>query len=541
MEDAVALYMQLGKEFATVPVRDGKTGADFLTGLLTDKRLLPFLEPSRFPLPARVSARLVTGGPQNTGQVFEVEPPADLFPMYRRARFTLDQFVSGGNGWTLRAFDRGTQRELFRSPAIPNLFFYSSNGQQVPYGRFVQGSGHLVIVQFGFTVYCYDLAEKKELWRKDLFPDTPLMPNNSYMVDTFSDGDVAISVRNNNGAFPSVSLSRAALLQPGYACLLTADGLECVEPLTRRVLWVRRGVPERTQMVGDGRFVVLIELDAQRKPLSTRLIRAVDGMAVENAPDSAKVLTEARSYKLFGRHALLASGTGDQPRTLRYYDLATGKDVWKKEFDAKAIPISAPLDATLCGFVKGDGTAELYSVQTGEIATKLTIDEKNREAQIKACAGAQVFADADRYYLVLDRDPSLGSTNGTRAINQTQQLRSVKVNGPLYAFDRATGKRLWTFADILENQNLVIEQFADLPVLIATAMLVRDGNNRGIPTTTAVVIEKERGKLVFDRDLNQNGLFYNLSVDHKNGEVSLNRGDVRVVVSPEEPKEAKKP
>src|SRR5262249_19113302 len=53
MEDAVALCLHLGKEYPDVVVRDGKTGADFLTELLTDKRLLPFLEPSRYPLPTR--------------------------------------------------------------------------------------------------------------------------------------------------------------------------------------------------------------------------------------------------------------------------------------------------------------------------------------------------------------------------------------------------------------------------------------------------------------------------------------------------------
>jgi outer membrane protein assembly factor BamB/tetratricopeptide (TPR) repeat protein len=533
MEDAVALYMQLGKEFAAVPVRDGKTGADFLTNLLTDKRLLPFLEPSRFPLPSRVTAAQGQLAQPFTGQVFELEAPADLFPMYRRARFTLDQFVSGGNGWTLRGFDRGTQRELFRFSGIPNLYFYSPNGQQVPFTRFVQGNGHIAILQFGFTVYCYDLAEKKELWRKDLFPETPLVQNNSYMVEVYPDGDLSISPRNNNGTLPSASLCRAALLQPGYVCMITADGLECVEPLTRRVLWTRRGVSERTQLIGDGRYIVLIELDAQRKPLSTKLIRAVDGMAVENAPDSAKVLSETRSYKLTGRYALLASGTGDQPRALRYYDLATGKDVWKKEFDAKAIPISAPLDPDLCGFVKGDGTAELYSVRTGDLVAKLQIDEKNREAQIKASIGAQVLSDADRFYLILDRDPSLGSTNGTRTANQQQQVRSLKVNGPLYAFDRATGKRLWAFADILENQNLVIEQFAEVPVLMATSLLMRDGTNRY--NTSVVVIEKERGKLVFDRDLQQGGTFFNVTVDHKNGSVSLNRNDLRIHIT-EDPK-----
>src|SRR6185369_8899638 len=56
LEDAVGLYLQLGQDYPTVPVRDGKTGTDFLTDLLTDKRLLPYLEPSRYPLPPRVKA-----------------------------------------------------------------------------------------------------------------------------------------------------------------------------------------------------------------------------------------------------------------------------------------------------------------------------------------------------------------------------------------------------------------------------------------------------------------------------------------------------
>ena len=56
MEDAVGLYLQLGKEYPNVVVRDGKTGADFLTNLLTDKRLLPYLEPSRYPMPPRMKA-----------------------------------------------------------------------------------------------------------------------------------------------------------------------------------------------------------------------------------------------------------------------------------------------------------------------------------------------------------------------------------------------------------------------------------------------------------------------------------------------------
>src|SRR5262249_3865413 len=281
---------------------------------------------------------------------------------------------------------------------------------------------------------------------------------------------------------------------------LTRDGLECVEPLTRRILWTRKGIPDRTQIHGDARYIVLIETNEQRKPVATKLLRAVDGMVVEGSPDSGRVLADAKSFKLYGRTALLASGTGEDPRVLRLYDLATGKDVWKKEFDAKSIPINAPLNSEWTGFVKSDGTAEIFSVKTGETFAKLKIDEKNVAAHLKSCVGAQLLADADRFYLVLDRDPSAGSTNGTRPVPvyNNYMLRSQKVNGPIYAFDRGTNKRLWMYDDVLENQWLVLEQFADLPVLIASASVMRENNQY---THAVVVIEKERGRLVLERNV----------------------------------------
>ena len=83
MEDAVGLYLQLGKEYPKVVVRDGKTGADFMTSLLTDKRLLPYLEPSRYPMPTRVKAEQREPAPnQNYGAAFEIEPGGD----HRRPR-----------------------------------------------------------------------------------------------------------------------------------------------------------------------------------------------------------------------------------------------------------------------------------------------------------------------------------------------------------------------------------------------------------------------------------------------------------------------
>ena len=302
MEDAVGLYLQLGKEFPDVVIRDGKTGTDFLTNLLTDKRLLPFLEPSRYPLPTRVKAE--QREPMNNvnyGAQFEIESPPDLFPMFRQYRFVLDQYISGNGTWTVRGFDRATGNERCRFPNMVTPNLYTNTGQPIPYSKFVQGTGHIMLVQLGTWVYCFDLAEKKELWNKNLLgenqPQVQPGVNPNPQVEVAADG--TCTVRFMDGF--AVTLGRSTIIQPGHVAILTRDGLECVEPLTRRMLWTRKGIAERTEIHGDARYIVLLETDAQRKPVSAKLIRAVDGMVVENSPDSGRILAEARSFKLFGR------------------------------------------------------------------------------------------------------------------------------------------------------------------------------------------------------------------------------------------------
>jgi outer membrane protein assembly factor BamB/TolA-binding protein len=534
MEDAVGLYLQLGKEYPNVVVRDGKTGLQFMTHLLTDKRVSPFLEPSRYPLPSRVKAdeRRDPVPNQNYGAQFEIEPVGDLFPAYRRYRFVIDQYYSGdGRSWTLRMFDRatGVERAKFPSLAAPQL--YTNQGYPA-FPRNVQGNGQLVLLQLGSWVYCLDLAERKERWQKNLIGDNmvPTNPGGRSAVEMGPEGD--ITVKLDDGFI--VTFGKSTVLEAGYAALLTRDGLEVVEPMTRRVLWTRRDVKDRTHVYGDARYIVLIENDAQKKPVGARLLRAVDGMPVEGSGDSGRVLATAKTYQIQGRTALLTEGTGEQPRVLRLFDLGTGKDVWRKEYDHRAVPIKSH-NPELTGFVKSNGEAEVIEVKTGKTLATLKIDEKNLDTDLKPCVQAQLLNDADRYYLFLDRDPSAGSTNGTvRLPPNNNPLRTTPVNGPLYAFDRATGKRLWNYGNgLFENQLLILEQFNELPVIMANSN-IRNQQNQS--TLSVVILEKTRGRLIFDRPVVYDGnVFQSLSVDAKNGTMTLNRyNNLRVVVSPDD-------
>jgi outer membrane protein assembly factor BamB len=536
MEDAVGLYMQLGKDYPDVVIRDGKTGADFMRQLLTDKRLLPYLEPSKYPMPTRVKAEQKMGGnhgANNNGQ-FEIEPGGDLFPMYKRYRFVIEQYGGDNNTWSLRADDRATDQVKVKFTRLNQPGIYNTGS--FPFSKYVQGSGQLLLVQLGTWVYCLDLAEKKERWRKDLLGDLGGGINvaNPQIQNPGPDGEV--TVKYAEGYY--LTFGRAAVLQPGYAALLTRDGIEVVEPTTQRTLWTRKNMPERTQLYGDPRYLVVVETDASRKPISVKILRAVDGMQVEGSPDSGRVLATAKSYQLLGRNALITEGAGDKPRVVRLYDLATGKDVWRKEYDPKAVTIKTQ-GTEWTGAVKPDGTAEIIDVKTGNAVATLRIDEKNLETDLKPCVSAQLFADADRFYLFLDREEGVSSTNTRRVPLYNNMLRTVPVNGPLYAFDRTTGRRLWSYGEgLFENQMLVLEQFSEMPVIIAAGPV--QPMNGGAQTYPVVVLEKARGRIVFERNVAFNHqFFHNLSVDPKNGTIDLNRPDsVRISIVPDDARPA---
>ena len=54
-------------------------------------------------------------------------------------------------------------------------------------------------------------------------------------------------------------------------------------------------------------------------------------------------------------------------------------------------------------------------------------------------------------------------------------------------------------------------------------------------TYQVAVLEKARGRLIFDRPVMYNGnFFHNLNVNIKNGTIDLNRFDLRILISPDD-------
>src|SRR5262249_41530880 len=135
---------------------------------------------------------------------------------------------------------------------------------------------------------------------------------------------------------------------------------------------------------------------------------------------------------------------------LRQYDILTGKDLWKKTFAAKSIPLTSH-DEGLAGAVQPDGKVTVcdLAAQKERFTTrmdprhlafveKLPLFRDRRQVYV-ACAGP--YEDVLKGSLTSNLMPETG-------------LRSLPVNGELYAFDAATGELNWY--NSAENLTIVL-------------------------------------------------------------------------------------
>ena len=524
LEDAVGLYFQLGTKYADVVVRDGKTGADVYGELITDKRLLPYLEPGAGAPTGKYKVDPQTTPSNRTYfQTFAIEPEGELLPFLRRLQLTMQLGQNGDGSWTLIATDRATGEKRCEFTGLSAV--QSNMGLQpgAPTYRIAQANGHLLMVNAGQWAYCFDLAEKRELWRYNLLGNASLPTNNPPRIDRDEkDGDILFHYEDGW----TLRLGRSSVLQPTYACLVTRDGLVAVDPSNGEKLWLRTSVSSKVQVFGDARYIFLID------GANSQVLRAVDGTPVEGVKDFADVFSGPNRVAVLGRHVLLSEG--GKGRTLRLYDPLSGKDVWKKEYTTAGTTLLKSLDPETTGVLKPDGKFEVLQTRTGKVIFAGAVDAGRVEDHVKSPSGVMgvtspiLLADTDRYYLFLSRTPDAGRGPVPYGITM---IRSVPVNGPAYAFDKATGKRLW-FHEVFKNQVVLLERFDDLPCIVAAAQVMDDETKQY--QYKVIVLDKQSGKLRYNKGHSQNGFFMSVIADPKSRAVEFFRYDLRLRIVPDD-------
>jgi outer membrane protein assembly factor BamB len=372
-------------------------------------------------------------------------------------------------------------------------------------------------LQLNNIVNAYDLAERKALWSYNLHGKNPLYAANPHASIMMNHADGKLTVVHQDGR--QERLGGVAVVRSSYVCLQTPDGLVALD-LTRpgpSVLWTKSGVPVKGEIFGDDEHIYVVETGGDGVPTTTRALRAQDGVSV-GVPEFGHLF--AKRIRILGRHLLLQEDDSSGGKVCRLYDVHAGRDVWRQSFEPGAI-VSSSHDPNYTAIVEKDQTVTLLDVRSGRTVFRSLIQADHAD-RLQAVS---LISDRDRFYLALLREKDAGMEWTANLING---LRSIRVNGPVYALDRSTGKLEW-ICDFLPHQNLLLEQIRDLPVMLFTAMYSRVGRNGAYGNSTKVTaIDKRNGKLIFDKEFAQVSPFLSVRTDPQAGSIELLRNDLKI-------------
>jgi outer membrane protein assembly factor BamB/tetratricopeptide (TPR) repeat protein len=517
LDDAAAYYRILGRDFAKVEVRDGKTGADLLDELATDKRFLPYLdEPSSVNLPEirKPTDKCCEIRQVNVGQpqpVFGFEPSGELLPFFQRHKIGLNV-----NFHQVKVIDRKTGQEVWgenltRTDFPNHMWQFQNNPNAVARFRYPI-VGHLVVLPVSYRVYGIDPINHKVLWEKNLRGASPggdqlrqqwFDPQDGQLVLLYTDGYMQ-------------KLGRLDAASPNYVCLLTRDGLTALDPVTGRTLWTRSDVSQRGQLFGDADHVFLVEVGSDGSTGGSRAFRASDGALVKSVKDFSPLYQ--RRIRTIGRNILLTDSK-PEATTLRLYDVLAGKDVWTKDFKAGAIVLKTD-EPELAGMIEPDGKLTVVDLRTKKDILRAGIDPNH----IKKARSVALLQDNLNFYLAINGEPDANFSGVWSNMQPQTGLRTLPINGYLYALDRRTGKVRWN--NDVGPQMLVLEHFRDMPVIMFSSRYQKwngAGGGRFVVQAAAFrSLDKRTGKLLRDEsDIMTNPLFHALNVNLKAGRIDL--------------------
>jgi outer membrane protein assembly factor BamB/tetratricopeptide (TPR) repeat protein len=521
LPDAVHYYRILGRDYPKTVLPDGKTGAEILDGLSTDKRFLPFLERPAIP-PGKIEAPKVEHGSfPMPAQVYHFAHTGEDLPFFQR--YTLGLRFDNHD---LKLTDRGSGEERWRRTITKTMManLVNANGQGSTLRFPFLSLGHLIVLPVGHTVYGLDADSGEIRWWKDLDASDGapgrVAPNGPQFSQVIVDPhDNSLLVLYPDGWAQRLGADLVA--SPSVVCLSSRDGLQGVDTLTGRTLWVRSNVSPRHHLFGDGEYLCVVEENADGQPRSTRVFRTGDGTTVR-APAFATLF--GKRVQVHGRELLLSEkGEGDRV-TLRLYDVLTGQDVWKHTYPARSIVLHSE-DPALTGVVAPNGTVHVVDLRARKEVLSGKMAEPGHLAKVET---VHLLADRENFYLACQartQDETVTRFGGIQSnLMPSSGMRCLPINGMLYAFEKRSGEIVWSVP--APNQMLVLDQFADLPVVLLTSRYQKLDNvgfrNQVHQVVALMVIEKQVGKVLFEsKDLKNATNFYAIHIDVRAGRIEF--------------------
>jgi hypothetical protein len=499
----------------------------------TDKRLMPHLDEAGLGPIGRISVREDPGRGPNFQQVYRFERVGEALPFFQRydvamvATYQQEKFAlidprTGQEAWPAKELTRTHFLGLTQANGPPNA-------PRFPYRTL----GHLVVLPVGHMVFGIDPIGQQVIWEKNLAPSGgQIQPGGQPWQSPTTDRDGSLLLLYPDGF--AQRIGQAGSLEGSILCVQTREGLEGIDPLTGKTLWLRTDVASRAVLFADAQHVFVVETNTEGAPTATRVLRAADGFHVK-APPFAHLF--ARRLRTFGRNLLLSETAAGGAVTLRLYDVLEGKDLWSQTFPARSLVLHSE-EPTLTGVVEADGKVHVLDAHTGKVVlqTEKGYDFTNPRtgmdpAHLANLQSLGLVADADRIYLAcngtLDMNVARFGPHPLQSnLTANQGLRALPVNGMIYAYDRASGEFKWNLA--APYQTITLERFSEVPVMLLTSRHTRMINAPGgrafanaQQSVAFMSVDKRTGKTLWAYKEETPNPFHTLLVDPRAGKIEL--------------------
>jgi hypothetical protein len=274
-------------------------------------------------------------------------------------------------------------------------------------------------------------------------------------------------------------------------------------------------------LFGDEQTVYTAEIRDDGSVGATRAYRGQDGTVV---PVQDFAAAFAKRVRTLGGRLLVSEPDATGGVNLRLYDVAAGQDVWKRAYPGGSVVLKSENPALVA-----------VAEPTGQVTV---VDVLARRELLKADVGSTyvaniyeglVLQDADDFYVALSTPVQQAVPGGLGMGPQLNfiGLRHHRVNGHVFAFEKATGELHWREA--VPNQMLLLDGFEDLPMVLFSASYIRPVDpqkpNGAITRVTGTkTIDKTTGKLVYRREVQgQRPMlqYHTLKIDRRTGTFDL--------------------
>jgi outer membrane protein assembly factor BamB len=382
-------------------------------------------------------------------------------------------------------------------------------------------SGLQMVVVHRGVLHALSAPDRRHLWTQPL-PDRGLNAHNRPIVD-----EPVEALQPASGFAARVGLSRfrspagmLAAVTPWCVAHHGRGEIVALDPVSGDVLWRRRGIAPQTMVHGDQDVLYVAPQEAG----DAIAVRAGDGRRLEREGlsglvkaglaviDGAVVAAERNAVRT-------ALGARSGTFRLRAVEPATSTQRWSQEFPDQ-------IRLSLIGreelFVLApDCACEVLDLARGTRTPLGRLPEELAKAtQIHA------VADAEHVYLTIDHPRN----NAFSYVSSP----AIRVNGTIVAFSRERGGLAWQ--QKVENQNLLLSQFAHSPLLVCTAFQSEQRRNVHVQTVRLVAIDKRTGRIVAEMNRpSAGGGFQQFALSRSERFIELRSYNERVRIQATEP------